>query len=357
MGWPSLGQVGYGFHASEGVPRLACTVHRWFNIPYGELKPDDPPVLEVGIRASILMHPKHIVTLMGAGLATLFVATSLPTEPVKASGGTSAATLDSDGDFLPDAVEWVVLTNAHASDTDGDQVSDFVEVVEAGSPRHESVPLPADQQMRLIITGPSPASADPRTWMHIFHRVMTPCAEVGAGISAIQSFSTWIEGPLWPGVRFPLNSFASHDMVYRERITENEGVWVQVSIPLVSQALLVSVLPCTIWAETTIGGQSLKSGQNLIDVDGSIATLVPYTTGRYVFQTLSPTPPTPLVSESNRVCVLELAEQSSGLAGTTYQVVDAECEDANELECSASCQASIGWTITIPGGTELIGGQ
>lgn len=303
------------------------------------------------------MHPKYIVTLMAAGLATLFVVTSLPTKSIAATGDESAATLDSDGDFLPDAVEWVVLTNAQSPDTDGDQTPDFVEVVEAGMPRHESAPLPPDQQMRLIITGPSPASEDPRTWMHIFHRVMTNETGEGAGITAIESFATWLEGPLWPGVQFPLNSFAAGDLVYRERITESDGVWVQVSIPLVSQEMLTAVLPCTIWAETSIGGQQLKSGQNLINANGSIATLVPYTPGRYVFQTLSPMPAQALVSQSNRVCVLELQEQTSGPAGTTYQVVDADCEDANELECSESCQASIGWTITIPGGTELIGGQ
>ncbi len=78
---------------------------------------------------------------------------------------------------------------------------------------------------------------------------------------------------------------------------------------------------------------------------------------RYVFQTLKPIAvPLPFAG-SNQVCVLELTEQTSGPAGTTYQVVDADCEDANELECSVSCPNSIGWTVTIPGGTELIGGQ
>lgn len=301
------------------------------------------------------MRPTYIVTLMAAGIATAFVAISTPAKFVAATGDDSAAMLDSDDDFLPDAVEWVVLTNAQSGDTDGDLIPDFVEVIEAGSPRHQSVPLPPDQQMRLIITGPSPASADPRTWMHIFHRVMTSATGPSAGITSIQSCNIWLEGPLWPGIQFPLNSFASGELIYRERITPHDGVWVHVAVPLVSQALLAAVLPCTIWAETLVAGQALKSGQNLINVGGDIATLVPYTHGRFVFQTVSPMPGTPLVSETNRVCVLELSEQSSGPAGTTYQVVDADCEDANELECSTSCQASIGWTITIPGGMELIG--
>src|SRR5690606_29544997 len=127
--------------------------------------------------------------------------------------------------------------------------------------------------------------------------------------------------------------------------------------PLVSSRILAAVLPCTIWAETTVAGQSLRSGQNLINAGGNIATLVPYTPGRYVYPSLGPYASTPVLNQSNRGCGWSLEELTNGPAGTTYQVTDAECEDANELECSPSCQASIGWTMTIPGGTGLIGGQ
>ena len=228
---------------------------------------------------------KHIALLMATGLAAGFVAWHVPPNSVAAFGGGSsacAATLDEDDDFLPDAVEWVVLTNANNADTDGDQIPDFVEVVEAGLPRHESSPLPADHQMRLVITGPSPGSNDPRTWMHVFHRVMTSSTSVGAGAAAIQSFDTWLEGPLWPGVRFPLNSLVAGGVVYRERVTPSDGVWVQFSVPMVSEAILAAVAPCTIWAETTVAGESLVSGMKLVNVAGSVASIVPYTPGLFV---------------------------------------------------------------------------
>lgn len=307
------------------------------------------------------MQRKFSLLLVASGLATAFVAWSEPGQSVAATGGSgqTVADIDTDGDFLPDVVEWVVLTNSTNPDTDGDQVPDFVEVIEGGNPRSGNAPLPADQQMRLVITGPTPGSGDPLTWMHVFHRVMPAGGATNPGINSIHSFETWLERPEWPGVRFPLNIFAASGVVYRERVTPEDGIWVQLSIPLVDESILQSVSPCTIWAETTVEGQQLSNGQKLIPGPAGLATLIPFGDGRYVIQTLSPIPSTSssMSIESNRVCVLTLEEDTVGPAGTTYIVTAADCEDANDLECDSSCSQSVGWTITIPGGTELIGGN
>lgn len=298
--------------------------------------------------------------LLAAGFATAFVAGSASNQVVEASGSgvVSVAEIDADGDFLPDIVEWVTLTDSGSPDTDGDQISDFVEVIASGSPRRESLPLPADQQLRLFVTGPTPGSSDPFTWMHVFHRIM-PVGGVNTGVGAIQSFNLWLENPALPGVQIPLNDFAAAGTVYRERITIDEGIWIQVSVPLVSLSILEAILPCTIWAETTVAGQQLQSGQQLIPVPAGAATLVPFFDGRYVIQTLNPVPSlsAPQSIQANKVCILTLDEDTSGPAGTTYVVTAADCEDANDLECDSSCSQSVGWTITIPGGTELLGGN
>ena len=59
---------------------------------------------------------------------------------------------------------------------------------------------------------------------------------------------------------------------------------------------------------------------------------------------------------SNKVCVLDLSEVGSGPGGVVFEIVDADCEDCNELECGASCSDSVGWVITIPGGHTTLGG-
>jgi len=305
------------------------------------------------------MHRQLPLLLVAAGLATSYVVFSAPHQSVAANGGngSSVADIDTDGDFLPDVVEWIALTDSTSPDTDGDQIPDFVEVIEGGQPRHESMPLPADQQMRVFITGPQPGSADPLTWMHVFLRVMPPAGST-SGAGQVQAFQTWLENPAMPGVQFPLNGFAAAGAVYREQVTAEHGVWVQLSVPMVSESILQSVLPCTIWAETTVAGQQLQSGQKLIPTPSGVASLVPFGDGRYVIQTLSPIPSTSTLSvETNKVCILTLEEDTTGPAGTTYIVTAADCEDANDLECETSCSQSVGWTITIPGGTELLTGN
>jgi hypothetical protein len=296
------------------------------------------------------MFAKTLLSLAAAGL-TAIVVWSAPSVQVEASTSTWSPLVDTDNDFLPDAVEWAVLTNAANPDTDGDGIADFIEVVQMGNPRKASVDLPLDQEMRLVVTGPMPGSSDPLTWMHVFVRV--------AGASpSLQSFSSWIELAALPGIRFELSAFAAAGVIVRERAAGEHGYWLQVSVPLVSANVLYSVLPCSIYAESVVAGRALKSGVKLVPMQGAIASIVPFGDERFVMQSLTPglDGGSGLV-QSNRVCVIELSEVGSGPGGTVYEVVAADCQDCNELECGPTCLDSIGWIITIPGGVGVLSGH
>ena len=306
------------------------------------------------------MQRQSPLALVAAGLATSIVVWTGSDQAVEASGGaTTAAEIDLDGDFLPDIVEWVTLTSRTNPDTDGDANSDFVEVISGSDPRTEGPALPADQQMRVFVTGSQPGSTDPRAWMHVFYRVM-PTGGAAAGVNSVQAFDAWIENPSLPGLQISLNAlFASPEVVYAERVTAEQGTWMQLSAPMVAEPILQAVSPCTVWVESTVMGQQLQSGVQLLPVPAGMATMIPIEEGRFVLQTTSPIPSTStsLTIESNKVCVLTLEEDTSGPAGTTYIVTDADCDDANDLECDSTCSQSVGWTVTIPGGTELLSGS
>jgi hypothetical protein len=264
-------------------------------------------------------------------------------QSVRALGDGEAA--DTDGDFLLDCIEWAVLTNSSQPDSDGDQISDFVEVVQRGAPRRAGHPMPADQELRLVVTGPEAGSGSTTAHLHLLMRILGP-------ISAITSFDTWIELPAAPGMRFPFSFVSLGAAVLQERVTATEGLWLRVTVPLASVGALRQLAPLSIHVESTVAGRTLRNGVKLIDVFGDLSSLVPFDDKGFALQTIQPSPGG-TGGQSNRVCVLGLQDVSSG-GGSLFEVVSADCEDCNEVECSPACAESLGWLIDLPGGLSTL---
>jgi len=294
------------------------------------------------------MLGKILFSLLAVCTAVMAMWVVLPVERATAHAWEAGILEDSDNDFLPNCVEWAVMTNAASPDTDGDEMGDFIEVVQRGKPRHPSAPVPLDQEMRIVLTGPGIGSGPQTTWVHLFFRF------VGAA-PTVTNLDVWVDLPQYPGLRVPLMVLAGGGpCVFRDRITAHDGYWVQFSAPVVSTSFLQLFLPCSFHAEAMISGRYLHTGVQVVNVGGVVSTLVPYG-DRFAVQAITPIPAS-ASSLSNRVCLLELEEVGSGPGGTIYQVVDAFCDDCNELECDANCPQSIGWILTIPGGLAAMGG-
>lgn len=293
------------------------------------------------------MLGKKLSSLLAACIAVTATWLVLPAERATAHAWELGVLEDTDNDFLPNCVEWAVMTNSSSPDTDGDGTGDFIEVVQRGQPRLPGTPLALDHEMRIVVTGPGIGVGPQTAWAHLFFRF------VGA-LPPISYFDVWVDLPQYPGLRVPLAILAAGGIVFRDRLTAQDGYWVQVSVPIVSISFLQLFLPCSFHAEALIGGRFVHTGVQVINVQGVVSTLVPYGE-RFAVQTIIPNPGSPTVV-SNRVCLLELEEVGSGPGGTVYQVIDAYCDDCNELECDPTCTQSIGWILTIPGGLAVLGG-
>jgi hypothetical protein len=285
---------------------------------------------------------------MRSSLVPLFVLLALvadatlgKTPRVHAAAGEAAPDLD--GDFLPDCVEWAVLTNASQPDSDFDQVSDFVEVVQRGAPRRSGMPMPADQEMRLVVAAPSTGTGQATTDLHLLMRIL-------GDVSAISSFQTWVELPGAPGVRFSFDMLALGQATLDERASGAEGLWLRLTVPLASMAALEQLAPLSIHVESTVGGRLLRSAVKLIEAGGQLASLVPFDERGFALQSLQPQLDSTL---SNRVCVLELRSVGTSL----FEITAADCEDCNEVECSAACGDCVGWVIDVPGGLQVLSGN
>jgi hypothetical protein len=283
-----------------------------------------------------------LATLVG-GMAWVTV----PTQPSTLVADPSEYLADLDDDFLPDVVEWAVMTSSTHPDTDGDSIADFVEVVQRGQPRSPGAPLPLDHELRVVVTAP-PAGVGGPTWMHMFLRF-------AGNVPSLNSLSSWMEMPAYPGLQVPLSTVSIDQLVIRQRQTVNDGLWVHIGVPLASEQVIRQLLPCSIHASAGFSGRTVTSGVKLFDVQGEIVSLVPFSSG-YALQTIGAQAMNGSLY-SNKVCVLDLREAGSGPGGTIYEVLDADCEDCNELECSPTCPQSVGWMITLPGGLQGMFGR
>jgi len=293
------------------------------------------------------------MALVSVGLATAAAwRASQHSIPLRAEEPASTWLLaDSDDDFLPDVVEYAILSSANSNDTDGDGSQDFVEFVQKGRPSLAGDPLPVDQEMRVLVTGSPAGSGLDVVWFHVFLRVVD-------STKLVRGFETWIEWPWLPGEQLSFDMLSLGPPIYRERSTPNQGTWVSLSVPVASVGLVQSLCPMSVCAQAKVGGRRIRSVSPIYDIAGELRSLVPFGTG-YALQQLYPAPLPSLFdsvgssissSLSNRVCVLELAEAGIGPGGALYEVVAADCQDCNDVECSTACGDAVGWVLTLPGG-------
>lgn len=314
---------------------------------------ESPPLLE--FPSLLAITPGRRLTMTGKTTYSLLLAASLvvaawitaPSQPPVLVAGSEGTLKDLDDDFLPDVVEWAVMTSATNPDTDNDQIPDFVEVVQRGRPRAAGVPLPVDHEARVVVTAPPIGTGGP-TWLHLLFRFV-------GNAPNLTSLQTWLELPGYPSVQFPLSSLAIEQMVLQQRQTATEGLWVYVAVPLASESVVKQLLPCSLHAQVSFGSRVVTTGVKLFDVNGDIVSLVGFGDG-YALQTIG-VQSMSSSNNSNKVCVLDLQEAGSGPGGTVYEVMAADCEDCNELECSPSCPQSVGWLITLPGGLQGMFGR
>ncbi|GDY01416.1 hypothetical protein LBMAG49_07450 [Planctomycetota bacterium] len=287
---------------------------------------------------------QRVATTIAIGFAWLVISNN---ESVSLRADPISPTQDTDGDFLPDIVEWTSLSSAQHADTDSDGISDFVEFVQRTNPRRINAPMPLDHEMRLLVTSNEEVSGDHRVCLQLFFRIAS--SEV-----VVNHLNVWIEFGVAPGMRFPF-SLSMPGTLVDVRNAGLAGTWMSVTVPLASEQTLRSLLPCTIGADGLIGTKSVSSTVPLFDMAGVTATLVPYSANTVAVQSIGASGAF-TGSLSNRVCVLDLQAWQSVPGGTAYIVTHADCDDCNDLECGAACPLTEGWIIVLPGGLQSITG-
>jgi hypothetical protein len=266
-----------------------------------------------------------------------------------AANGTSALE-DSDGDLVPDCVEWVMQTDPGAVDTHGDGVDDFLAILSYGN-LLESMPEPEPEHgMRVVVTSAT-ENGQTNVWLHLLVRFM-----VTRSLGEIY-IDPYIDVQ---GMRASLVPVLGHGNVSLTTKQKRDSLYVMISCRLADEASLMRLLPCTLGAEGIFDSQQINTGTYVVDSGGSPHAMLPFTDNSFILQPINADArfqePSPFW-KGGRVCVLKLSIVSNSPNGHLCEVTSAECKPAPGLRCASSCSANVGQPVFVPGGLGTISGN
>jgi hypothetical protein len=262
---------------------------------------------------------------------------------------------DTDGDLLPDSVEWVVLSDPSTADTDGDGRDDFIEAVQYTSMRSATPPQAVDQEMRVLLSSlVDRYSGERYVWLHCLFRFASGRVDLDWFMPFL---STGREG-----LAVPIGDIVGRTpMRLSVRGSPNEGAYAIVTLRLARERDFVHTLPCMVNARACISGRFLAASTYVFASYGTLSTLVPLgrdsAQGQLIAQSLAAHDGSSNTFFSgNRVCVQTLGITGQVPGGYLCEVESSTCEPANGLRCSSDCSRQVGETLIAPDGLGAITG-
>ncbi len=301
--------------------------------------------------------------IAAAGATLLWLTSSSAREDRVLHADPSTLLEDSDGDFLPDDLEWCMMTDRGIADTDGDGSGDFLEVVHFDDVRVPGVPAPLNDAMRIVVTSTADGADHQSYWMHMLFRF------ANGNLGTVSHLVPWID---IMGVRVPLTDLLlSNSIQFVQRPGPAGDLLVRVSGKISRVEILQNLLPAVIGAEAVLGGRFMETGVLTLSMGQTPTVLVPHNdqliahTARPQFghQFQGPSGSGGDQEEeteffkSNKVCVFQLSLVGASPGGSLLEIVSAECMPANGLDCGSECPRTAGEVVTIPGGLPLLTGD
>jgi hypothetical protein len=282
-----------------------------------------------------------LLALLAAGM----IWATLPRS--EAAAGMTPPFHDQDQDLLPDAVERMLLTDPGRTDSDGDGIGDFLDAVQHAQIT-PNLPKILDHEMRVVVTIERTGDGQRHVVANFLLRLAgQPRVHV---IAPFLHMSGGLDVPIAPLLG---STGLSHT---RQRHDPLHGTLLIAAARLCSVNELHRLLPCTIGVRALIDDRFIVRGTYLTSVEGVPVSLVPWTSGDFVLQTLSPDDPDDPFWQTSRACELTLQPQGYGSGGMICEIDSAECVGAPTLSCAPTCSAMAGGILIIPSGLGTLRG-
>jgi hypothetical protein len=258
--------------------------------------------------------------------------------------------IDTDGDLVPDSVEWLMQTDDTTTDTHQDGVDDFLAILTHRNLLGKTSEPPVEHGMRVLVTSTT-EGGDTNVWLHLMVRFIDT-KNSGEIYIAPYIDVRGQKASLVPAIGYGNVSVASK--------RNANSMYFFISCKLVNEASLTWLLPCTLGAEGLFDRTYVNTGTYVVNSGDSPHAMLPSGKNTFVLQPINANvrfqDPNPFW-KGGKVCVMKLSIVSASPNGHLCEVTSAKCEPAAGLRCASSCSSNVGQPVFVPGGLGTITGN
>ncbi len=326
----------------------------------------------VGVGVSTLLClPIFLNGLMGQKAGTDSAQQALTTEVSSASNagffgmrgpipseslvGQSGSTLnvdplkDTDGDLLPDVLEWSLLSDPLKKDTDGDGISDFVEAVEFTSPIEKNQTGPAVDSYRVLFATTQEGKLRSRyLWVHSLIRLAS------GNIKDLRALNLFLD---YNGSKVDLTSlFYTNTKEIKVQSVSSQGLLIRIAVRFPMPKGFEKLAPGSFASHALVNSNILTASAQMFYLNSAFHTLSLVNSKAMILQTSGAGEARTTFWTSGQACVLTLEIIGSSPGWRICEVKKAACKVVYRGNCSPSCLKSTGAAVLVADGTPLIEG-
>jgi hypothetical protein len=261
----------------------------------------------------------------------------------------ASSTKDTDGDLLPDALEWTLLSDPTKKDTDGDGISDFVEAVEFTSPiERNSTGAPVDSYRLLFATTLDSKTQQRFLWCHSLIRLASGDIKDLKAVNLFFSHNN---------VDIDLTSlFYTHTKEVLVVKDAAQGLLIRVAVRMPMPVGFEKLAPGSFASHALINSSILTASAQMFYLGSAFHTFAMVNSKAMILQSAGSGEARTTFWRSGQACVLTLEVIGSSPGWRICEVKKADCKVVYRGSCSPSCLKSTGAAVLVADGTPLVEG-
>ena len=261
----------------------------------------------------------------------------------------ASPTKDTDGDLLPDVLEWSLLSDPNKKDTDGDGISDFIEALEFSSPIEKNTTgAPVDSYRLLFATTFEGKNLQRYLWCHCLIRLAS------GDIKDLKAVNLFFNQN---NVEVDLSSlFYTNTKEVRIVKDAAQGLLIRVAVCMPMPVGFEKLAPGTFGSHALINSNIHTASAPVFYLGSAFHTFALVNSKAMILQSTGSGEAQTTFWQSGQACVLTLEVIGSSPGWRICEVKKADCKVVYRGSCSPSCLKSTGAAVLVADGPPLVAG-